>query len=299
MNGLALCAGYGGLELALERAFPQFRTVCYVEGEAYAVANIVKKMEDGRLHPAPIWDDLRTFDGSPWRGKVDIISGGFPCQPFSTAGKLLGNNDERHLWPFIAGIIGEIRPRYLFFENVPGVVKWILPEVLGDLTRLGYNASWCCVGADSVGAPHKRRRWFLWAQLSDPGGLGLKEPENATAGEGIGSGRELAVDGRAFEAGCSLDTEAIPDPGCDDGGKIPVESGDSRGKKSGGDGKNGPARDYRRGFESIWESEPSMGRLVDGATDWVDKLRILGNGVVPQQANYALTILNQIMEDFA
>lgn len=118
LNGLALCAGIGGLELGIKLVYPSYTTVCYVEIEAYNVACLVKRMEEGFLDKAPVWSDVRTFDGKPWRGKVDIVAAGFPCQPFSLAGKLKRESDDRHLWPDIARIIRECEPSLVFLENV-------------------------------------------------------------------------------------------------------------------------------------------------------------------------------------
>ncbi len=136
VNGLALCAGVGGLELGLALANPGYRSVGYVERESYATAILVARMGEQALDPAPVWDDLTTFDGRPWRGKVDLISAGFPCQPFSAAGKQKGTDDERWLWPDIARIIREVQPGYVFLENVPGLSLKLCPR---DEERLGFS----------------------------------------------------------------------------------------------------------------------------------------------------------------
>ena len=163
MNGLALCSGYGGIERGLESRIDGFKTVCHVEGEAYAVANLVKKIQEGAIHDAPVWSNVQTFDGKPWRGKVDIITGGFPCQPHSSAGKLLGEKDPRNLWPDVKRIIGEVSPRFLFLENVSNINNTIGPSIVGDLAQMGFDAAWCVVRASDVGAPHRRARWFIMA----------------------------------------------------------------------------------------------------------------------------------------
>lgn len=102
-NVLSLCSGIGGLDLGLRLALPQARTVCYAEREVYPAAVLAARIADGALDDAPIWSDLRRFDGQPWRGVVDCIIGGYPCQPFSLAGKRLGTRDPRFVWPHICG----------------------------------------------------------------------------------------------------------------------------------------------------------------------------------------------------
>ena len=121
---LSLCTGAGGLELGLKLAIPGSRTVCYVEGEAYAASILAARMEDKTLDAAPVWSDVRTFDSKPWRGCVDIITAGYPCQPFSIAGRKKGEQDSRHLWPYIRDIVADLRPRIAFFENVATIYDW-------------------------------------------------------------------------------------------------------------------------------------------------------------------------------
>jgi DNA (cytosine-5)-methyltransferase 1 len=170
VNGVALCAGVGGLDLGLRLALGEsYRTVCYVEREAYAAAALVARMEDKALDLAPVWDDVTTFRGEPWRGVVDLVTAGFPCQPWSVAGKRKGTSDSRWLWPDIARIIRECEPRYVFLENVPGLYRHGLRVVLSDLAALGFDAEWDCVSAGDVGAPHRRERVFILAHREGSG----------------------------------------------------------------------------------------------------------------------------------
>ena len=162
LTGISLCSGIGGLDLGVNAVFGS-RTVCYVEREAYAAALLVARMEDQALDPAPIWDDLKTFDGKPWRGRVDILHAGYPCQPFSQAGNREGKADPRHLWPDVARIIGEVAPRVVVLENVRGHVSLGLREVLEDLHGLGFDAEWGVYRASDAGAPHRRERVFILA----------------------------------------------------------------------------------------------------------------------------------------
>ena len=127
--GLSLCSGAGGIDLGLTIALPGYRTVGHVERETYAAATLVARMEDASLDRAPVWDDVATFDGRPWRGAVDIVTAGYPCQPFSVAGKRRGADDPRHLWPHVARIIAEVEPPFVFLENVAHHLRLGFPEV--------------------------------------------------------------------------------------------------------------------------------------------------------------------------
>ena len=160
---VSLCAGYGGIDLGLARAIPNLRTIAFSEIEAFACANLVAKMEKGLLDIAPIWSDLKTFPWEEFRDRVDLLSGGYPCQPFSAAGKRLGKEDPRHLWPWIADGIVAMRPRLVFFENVEGHISMGLSDVIEDLGRMGYRSTWGIFSASEVGAPHQRKRVFIMA----------------------------------------------------------------------------------------------------------------------------------------
>ncbi len=161
MNELALFAGAGGGILG--GMLCGFRTVCAVEIEPACREILAARQNDGCLPPFPIWDDVRTFDGKPWRGVVDIVTGGFPCQDISCAGKGAGIDGERSgLWAEMARIVGEVLPQFVFVENSPMLVGRGLARVLADLAALGYDARWGVVGAYHAGAPHKRERiWIL------------------------------------------------------------------------------------------------------------------------------------------
>ena len=160
---VSLCAGYGGIDIGLKRAIPNLRTVAFSEIEGFACANLVAKMEAGLLDAAPIWTNLKTFPWAEFRGCVDILSGGYPCQPFSAAGKRLGTEDPRHLWPFIADGIRLMQPRVCFFENVEGHISLGLRAVIEELGSLGYKTTWGIFSAREVGAPHQRKRVFIIA----------------------------------------------------------------------------------------------------------------------------------------
>jgi len=163
MNELALFAGAGGGILGGHLL--GWRTVCAVEWEAYPASVLVARQNDKILPTFPIWDDVQTFDGKPWRGIVDVVSGGFPCQDISVAGKGDGIDGERSgMWREMARIIGEVRPKYAFVENSPMLTTRGLGTVLRDLATMGYDAEWCVLGANDVGANHKRDRIWIVGQ---------------------------------------------------------------------------------------------------------------------------------------
>ena len=161
LSAISLCSGYEGIGKGLALAGVDFRILCYVEREAFATANLVAKIKQGRLDDAPIWSDVATFDCDPWIGKVDIITGGYPCAPFSQAGKRKGKDDPRHLWPHIRRIVESIRPVYVFLENVGGHVTLGLSSVISDLGEMGYRTTFGLFTASEVGAPHQRKRVFI------------------------------------------------------------------------------------------------------------------------------------------
>jgi DNA (cytosine-5)-methyltransferase 1 len=166
---VGLCAGYGGIELGLKRVLPTLRSVALCEIETFAIANLVAKMEAGLMDAAPVWTDLKTFPWAEFRDRVDILTGGYPCQPFSAAGKRAGKDDPRHLWPWIADGVAAMRPRVCFFENVEGHISLGLREVIADLESLGYQTTWGifsaseCLDASGRTAPHQRKRVFILA----------------------------------------------------------------------------------------------------------------------------------------
>ena len=191
MNELALFAGAGGGILG--GRLLGWRTVCAVEWDGYARDVLVARQNDGSLEPFPVWDDVQTFDGRPWRGRVDVVSGGFPCQDISAAGKGAGIDGERSgMWVEMARIIGEVRPRFAFVENSPMLTSRGLGRVLGDLAALGYDARWGVVGAHHAGAPHKRDR--IWIVGADAG-LSESSQRETQADAGAGTkGRDAARD---------------------------------------------------------------------------------------------------------
>lgn len=178
------CAGYAGIGLGLKRVFgDRQRCLAYSDVEGFVQANLISKMEAGLLDAAPIWPNLKTFPSAEFHGLVDILVAGFPCQPFSHAGKREGDEDPRHLFPYIKRAAEVMRPRFLFLENVEGLISaklagegWndpagtpVLLHVCRELERIGYTAAWGIFSASEVGAPHQRKRVFILAYDREQG----------------------------------------------------------------------------------------------------------------------------------
>ena len=167
MNELHLFAGAGGGILG--GILCGHTTVCAVEIEPYPREVLLQRQRDGILPKFPIWDDVTTFDGRPWRGLVDIVCGGFPCQDISAAGHGAGITGERSgLWKEYARIINEVLPRFAFVENSPILTSRGLGVVLGDLAEMGYNARWGCFdGFDVQGVLQRERIFILASRIGD------------------------------------------------------------------------------------------------------------------------------------
>lgn len=190
---ISLCPGIRGLERGIERVTP-IRAVAYVEIEAFLIENLVCEMEAGLLAPTPVWTNVKTFDARPFRGKVHGITGGYPCQPFSVAGKRGGEDDSRHLWPYIGkgegSIVGTVRPLWVFFENVSGHLSLGYEEVRRDLQGLGYKVEEGIFSAEEVGAPHQRKRLFI---------LGVREEVDNASGNRLEQKYKISASGNSAE----------------------------------------------------------------------------------------------------
>jgi DNA (cytosine-5)-methyltransferase 1 len=274
LRELALFAGAGGGILGGKLL--GWRTVCAVEWDAYAASILVARQNDGCLPPFPIWDDVRTFEGRPWRGAVDVISGGFPCQDVSPAGSGAGMAGAKSgLWREFARIIGEVRPRFVFIENSQQLRSRGLHVVLQDLHAMGYDAAWGVLGADSAPVAfggdtpaivHTRDRMWVVARAHADGAWELQR------GEQVGEERGRAPD--LGQATGRVATTAGPYPDSE-------RRQEQRGAVAAGAEIPQPERC------SWWTSEPAVGRMADGMANRVDRLRCIGNGQVPAVAALA------------
>ena len=263
MNELALFAGCGGGLLATKWLLG-FKTVCYVENNPYRVRVLKARIRDGLLDDAPIWGDVKTFDGTPWRGCVDIVTAGFPCQPFSVAGKQQGQDDERNLWPETIRVIREARPAVAFLENVPGLVSsGYIFTVLNDLAQSGYEAfPPVRLTASDVGANHKRERIWIVA-YANSGTRDYREITQEASYNQVGGTQKPL--GR-----CSCDVAHAPRQPRD--GSEDHRRGQSRPLSQFGDGA-----EETRSVRGWWVLEPSLDRVVDGCTNRVERVTALGD----------------------
>jgi DNA (cytosine-5)-methyltransferase 1 len=276
MNELALFAGAGGGILGGHLL--GWRTVCAVESGQYAVDVLVARQNDGLLPPFPIWDDVRTFDGRPWRGRVDVVSGGFPCQDISLAGNGAGIDGPRSgLWQHMARIIGDVRPRFAFVENSPALAARGLGRVLGDLHECGYDAEWCVLGAAEVGAPHLRKRIWILAHANSKRSDTRPGDARAAGRDQPGHCRDVAdADRKRLARDRSPEYSGIEGP---------------RRNQSNDCGAR-PGRDPCPAVR-YWPTEPDVGRVAHGVAARVDRLRALGNGQVPRVAAAAFELLRR------
>lgn len=251
LREMALFAGAGGGILGGKLL--GWECVCAVEWEPYPASVLIARQNEGILPPFPIWDDVRTFDGRPWRGLVDVVSGGFPCQDISSAGKGAGIDGERSgMWKEMARIIGEVRPGYVLVENSPVLTSRGLDVVLGDLAAMGYDAEWGVLGATDVGAPHLRKRIWILAHAADS--IRWKNRSGIQGGEGEGQSKTQGgvLQERVWYAGLDgLDATAW------------------------------------------WKAEPRLERVANGVADWMDRTCAIGNGQVPQVMAMAFCILHE------
>ena len=347
---LSLCSGYEGIGIGLRRVLPNLREIAYVEREGFPIANLVAKMEAEQLDTAPIYTDVKTFPYRKFRGCVDMLSGGFPCQPFSAAGQRKATDDPRHLFPFIADGIKECQPRIVFLENVQGILSCttgdgepVLKYVLRTLEEMGYRATAGIFSASEVGAPHQRKRVFILG-MADSQNIGRggrsdrdgdnsrwvqeqetqEQPDLRSETEGCGGdtrGEELGNTNsnghsehsathkeesvRGTETTTMPRSNETPELANNDSQvrrrsspkqPVEIEVKEATRGSSIGDGSDVryPSRPSQAQYE--WEQprvKSRLGRTTDGASNRVDRLRLLGNGVVPATAAKAFVTLIQ------
>jgi DNA (cytosine-5)-methyltransferase 1 len=308
VNELALFAGAGGGILGGHLL--GWRIVCAVEWDAYAASVLVARQNDGCLPPFPVWDDVQTFDGRPWRGRVDVVSGGFPCTDISCAGKGAGIDGEASgMWRHMARIVGEVRPRFVLVENSPMLVGRGLARVLSDLAALGFDARWGVVGAVNAGAPHKRERIWILGYTNNDGQATAEERESTPQGSHASqTGAHEACkfagssEQRAHVADAMRERSkarvANPPRGQEGITAIAFNSSSvcnaaSAGFQNGaGEPMGESGTDAQPERSDWWSVEPELGRVAHGVAHRVDRLRCIGNGQVPAVVRLAWDTLS-------
>lgn len=317
-----LFSGIGGFAIAAR--WTGFKTVAFCECEPYAQRVLRKHWPD-----VPIHDDVRTFPGERYAGAT-LLTGGFPCQPFSLAGKRAGAGDDRFLWPAMVAVIEAVRPAWIIGENVPGIVSMELDRCAADLEAQGYAVWPVIVPACAVGAFHRRDRVWIVAHREKPGL------------EGTDATRPTRADGRTSERGCNVADSASGGSRCGLCQAEPEQDGhesadccgslaDAEGRKGDGRGTGSVAgtegqgagvhtaadaggedvpdagRRGRQGTGRVergeqdaawWEPEPDVGRVATGIPARVDRLRGLGNAIVPQVAAELMRMICTANHDY-
>ena len=309
-----------------------------MERDAPAAPVLVGQMAAGRLAPAPVWDDLAAFDARPWRGAVDCVLAGYPCQPFSVAGKRRGAADPRHLWPHVARVVGECRPAHVFLENVSAHLRLGGFDVLRELRAMGYRVAAGLFTAEEVGGSHRRERLFIRAELADAAEFRREDLRAKRGGESAGDDKgRLPQPSRTRGA---LDDAGEPRRRADEPRRGPPEprrTGERQGaglapapgaavehaegvRREGraaegagprwAPGADDPLFPPRPGDLAAWDAilaerpdlapalaEPCIRGVADGMASRVDRLRLLGNGVVPLVAAYAWRTLGAALRE--
>ena len=272
MYELSLYSGAGGGLLGTKLL--GWTCTGYVEINDYCQKVIAQRIKDGILDRAPIFGDIKTFliEGyaESYSGMVDVITAGFPCQPFSVAGKGKGESDERNMWPETRDCISRIRPPYVFLENVPGLfADRYIQRIFGELAALGYDCKWKIVSASQVGAPHLRERIWIVAHPQSTGDRKFEIPFKR---------KDAATQGRSLE----------PNKQSGNGGDGIFTNPNSQRLER----EDQPEMEsYNSTRQSWWAFEPAVGRMAHGSAHRVDRLKAIGNGQVPEVVRTAWEIL--------
>lgn len=308
MNELSLFSGAGGGLLGTKLL--GFRCIGYIENNPYCQKILKARIADGILDEAPIFGDIRKFLANGFAGTfdglVDVITAGFPCQPFSIAGRGLAENDPRNMWPETLACIRTIKPRYALLENVPGLIgKPYFRRILREIAESGYDLRWRVLGASDIGANHRRKRlWILAYPKSEQGGrvqqselqshiatgcCNVANPEHGRISKrrrAKSTSKEMqelgGVSGNDAAARCVEEKQILANsnsPG------FPDYCGSEEGTKR--------SRLGAISYSGWWDSEPDVGRVAHGVAHRVDRLKALGNGQVPLCMAYAFQKLSE------
>ena len=315
MNELALFAGGGGGILGSHLL--GWKTVCAVEIEKYPREILFQRQRDGILPLFPIWDDIKTFDGRSWKGKIDIVTGGFPCQDISAAGKGAGLDGKRSgLYSEMLRVADEVGAEFIYMENSSMLTSRGLGIILRDLAEMGYNARWCVLGADDARAPHRRKRIWILAYSNNQRKLQSERNEQKQRGRIGNSNKEMAyTDGTRLQRPDVRETEHEAKNGLSSKcSKIawwdidPADISNTNRERLQACGKsrsNGiPPKKQENNSQQIesrsngtksnrYGAQSQLGRVAHGVAKRVDRLKAIGNGQVPAVAALAFIILSE------
>lgn len=261
LNELALFAGAGGGLLGSKLL--GWRTLCAVELNEYRRSILIQRQEDGIFDFFPIWDDARTFNGRPFCGHVDIITGGFPCQPYSRAGTKLGENDSRNLWPDTIRIIREVRPSYCLLENVDNLLSYdYFGTILSDLATSGFDVKYDVISAATVGANHLRKRLWIMCYANNKRKSTIPIHDEAQKLSSISNCNSKGLEGLLRHSTASRWERAA-----------------------------GPIAET-----NWWAIEPGICRVDDGMANRMDRIEAIGLGQVPAVVRAAWHLLGECNE---
>jgi len=309
----SLFSGIGGFDLASQ--WTGWENVFQVEIDDYC-----QRLLKQHFPNVNRYRDVREFDGTKYRGAIDIISGGFPCQPFSVAGKRKGKEDDRHLWPEMLRVIKEIRPAWIVGENVTGIIGMVLEQVLSDLEGAGYNTETFIIPACAVGALHKRDRLWIVAHANGKRWKDEQKENRQLLCDRIRNGKTQEQKGEFIECGTIehgtilSDTKSIrreqsghsrkrrtgfENSSSNDGRTLPNTNGTGREELDATTITEGQRFNTRNAIEgrSYWQVEPAVGRVADGIPNRVDRIKGLGNAIVPQVAYEIFKAIDSIAKN--
>lgn len=319
MRHLSLFSGVGGGDLAHQHLLG-WTTLGYVEFDKFCQKVLAQRIKDGFLQEAPIFGDVDDFIQSGaakrYAGFIDVVTAGFPCQPFSVAGKRR-LDDPRNKWPQTLAVICDLRPhlRYAFLENVPGLLtSGYFEEILSSLAESGFDVRWDCISAAAVGAPHRRNRLWIVAESQHSDTHSIRSHRAQKHQHGSSEHEQVSQSGSV----CEVLADADSDDGWTGSGTVPQGGGSRLEYRGSGQGQSvrrsreGVADSSRLGMEGSgaepgseisgrdsagsrtknWPPEPELGRVVDGVAHRVDRIRACGNGQVSRVAATAWRVLN-------
>lgn len=308
LNGISLFTGYAGIDLALK---DYVRPIIYCDIEKYAQGIQLSRMDDESIPFAPIWNDVTTLDGRKFKGLVDIIYGGFPCQDISVAGKGAGLEGERSgLFTEIIRLAKEASPTFIFLENVPAIRTRGSVQVQEALASIGYDTRWTTLSAAEVGANHKRERWFClatntkslhdWKHNPSKSKGSIQQPRECLGETDVANSmceglerqwesERIQEEQPTLNSGSNI--KSNPDSECERLMSWPREGIQSEIKKTIGSNIDHVCFESEAKGSDWWAIEPDVGRVAIRIANRVDRIKALGNGVVPLQVKTAFEVL--------